>query len=117
MRILCSIGLVAVLGLTGCGQNETKTSQSTNAPNVKAADEPSGGYLGALANGEKLAVKTVDVASLNQAIQMFNATEGRFPKDLNELVKSQLINSIPAAPYGMKIQYDATAGTVSVVPQ
>ncbi len=49
-------------------------------------------------------------ASLNQAIQMFQVDKGRFPKDLNELVSEKLINSVPDAPYGMKLDYDATTG-------
>ena len=57
----------------------------------------------------------MDVAALNQAVQMFNVQEGRLPKDLNELVEKKLIAKIPDAPYGMKLQYDAATGTVSVV--
>jgi hypothetical protein len=62
-------------------------------------------------------VKTVDVASLNQALQLFNVQEDRFPKDLNELVEKKYIPKIPDAPYGMKIVYDAKAGNVKVVKQ
>ena len=54
---------------------------------------------------------------LTQAIQLFNAQEGRNPKDLNELVEKKYIGQIPDAPYGMKIVYDATAGQVKVVKQ
>ena len=35
--------------------------------------------------------------------------------ELDELVKSKLIGEIPAAPAGMKIVYDSTAGQVKVV--
>jgi hypothetical protein len=117
MRAFCSLGLMTVLCLAGCGQQDTKTTQTTNAPAPNGGSQPAGGYLGALANGEKLAVKTVDVASVNQAIQMFNVAEGRFPKDLNELVETKYLHAVPAAPYGMKIEYDAAAGSVRVVPQ
>ena len=51
------------------------------------------------------------------AIQMFNVQEGRFPKDLNELVESKLISKVPDAPYGMKIVYDPAAGKITVVKQ
>ena len=63
------------------------------------------------------AVKTVDVTSVNQAIQLFNVERGRYPKDLNELVQEKFIAKIPAAPYGMKIMYDANSGKASVVKQ
>jgi len=74
-------------------------------------------YLGAVGNAKQRAVKTVDVTSLTQAIQMFHVSEGRFPKDLNELVAQKYISKIPEAPYGQKIVYNPTTGQVSVVPQ
>jgi hypothetical protein len=43
--------------------------------------------------------------------------QGRYPKDLNELVSEKFIPRIPDAPAGMKIVYDANAGTVKVVKQ
>jgi hypothetical protein len=73
-------------------------------------------YLQGLSNGKAKAIATVDIASLNQAIQMFKVDQDRYPKDLNELVRSQLITKIPAPPYQMKIVYDPDSGQVSVVP-
>ena len=46
---------------------------------------------------------------------MFNVEKGRNPKDLNELVRRSSFPKIPAAPYGMKLEYDAAAGKVKVV--
>ncbi len=103
--------------LVGCGDKESKTSQSTNStPGGSLLTAPVD-YLGALGNAQKLAIKTVDTASVNQAIQMFNVQEGRFPKDLDELVESKLISKVPDAPYGMKLVYDPVAGKVTVVKQ
>jgi hypothetical protein len=65
---------------------------------------------------DKYAVKTIEVSYLNQAIQLFNTQEGRLPKDLNELVPNY-VGKIPDAPYGSKIVYDASSGTVTVVKQ
>ncbi len=48
---------------------------------------------------------------------MFNVENGRNPKDLNELVEKKFIPRIPAAPYGMKLEYDAATGKVKVVNQ
>lgn len=112
--------ITATLGvlLVGCSEKSDKTTQTTNAATSDGnpLNAPAN-YLGGLAKGQQSAVKTVDVSSLNQAIQLFNVQEGRFPKDLNELVENKYIPKIPDAPYGMKIVYDTNAGTVKVVKQ
>jgi len=135
----CLIFLVAGLVLTGCGKDNTapppapappptpapqaaEPATPPPAPVVRAAPAPtpgtaSGGYLGALAGAQRLAVKTVDLSSLNQECQLFNTQEGRYPKDLNELVTMGYIGQIPAAPAGMKLVYDARQGKVTAVPQ
>jgi len=116
-RSFC-LSLAASLFVIGCGQSNDKPAQPTNgaaggsSPLSAPAD-----YVGALGKAQQLAVKTVDTTSLNQAIQMFNVENGRNPKDLNELVEKKFIPSIPAAPYGMKLEYDAAAGKVKVVKQ
>ena len=97
---------------TGCGNN---SDQSSSKPGENPLNAPAD-YVGGLAKGQQVAVKTVDTAALSSAIQMFEATEGRYPKDLNELVSKKLIPAIPAPPRGMKFNYDATTGTVRVVP-
>ncbi len=74
-------------------------------------------YLGALGKGQQQAVKTIDTASVDRAIQMFAVEKGRNPKDLNELVQEKFIPKIPDPPYGMKLVYDANAGTVKVEKQ
>jgi hypothetical protein len=48
---------------------------------------------------------------------MFSVENGRNPKDLNELVEKKFIPKVPDAPRGMKLEYDATAGTVKAVKQ
>ncbi|MDB6108394.1 MAG: hypothetical protein JWR69_144 [Pedosphaera sp.] len=125
MKTAFNFLLVVSLLLAGCGEKETgQPARSTNAP-VKGSPNAGSGnpmtapvdYLNSLGQGQQKALKTVDVASLNQAIQMFNVQEGRYPKDLNELVDSKLITKIPAAPYGMKLNYDPNSGKISVVDQ
>jgi hypothetical protein len=113
-----SLLIAAALGalLAGCGEKSDQPAPSTNAAtgDGNPLNAPAN-YLGGLAKGQQSAVKTVDVSSLNQAIQLFNVQEGRFPKDLNELVEKKYIPKIPEAPHGMKIVYDANAGSVKVV--
>ena len=109
---------IAVL-LLGCGQDSNKS-----AAGATNAGGSSGGvltapvdYLRAAGNAQKSAIKTVDTASINRAIQMFNVEKGRNPKDLNELVQEKFMPQLPPAPAGMKLVYDADSGKVSVAPQ
>jgi hypothetical protein len=69
-----------------------------------------------LGEAQRAAAKTIDVSYLNQAVQLFNTQEGRYPKDLQELVPNY-VSKIPTAPYGSKIIYDAAKGEVKVVQQ
>jgi len=120
MKAHIPIFIVAGMLLVGCGDssNQPAPGATTNAPassgNPLTAPVD---YLNSAAKAQQAAVKTVDTASLNKAIQMFNVQEGRFPKDLNELVAKKYIPQIPTPPSGTKIEYDANAGTVKVVKQ
>ena len=119
--------LCPVLGLllVGCGQREKQENpaSATNAPAVEAPASPTSGnpitapvdYLGALGQGKIRAEKTIDTVALNQAIQMFNVQEDRYPKDLSELVAKKYLRVLPEPPYGMQIVYDPNTGTVKVV--
>lgn len=102
--------VAAALALCGCGKEQNAS------PPPAAGSGGSGNYLGALAHGEQKAVKTVDVTSLNEELQLFNAQEGHYPKDLDELVTQHYLGKLPAPPAGMKFVYDATQGKVSVAP-
>jgi outer membrane murein-binding lipoprotein Lpp len=110
--------VTALLVSTGCNKsNDTGTtadSSSTNGGSVLTAPVD---YLNEAAKAQKTAVKAVDTAALKSAIQMFNVQEGRNPKDLNELVSKKYIPSIPTPPVGMKINYDAASGSVSIVKE
>jgi hypothetical protein len=117
MKAILPIFGVALLTLAGCGDGGGGNNPQTNAvPSSNPLTAPVD-YLGAVGNAKQKAVKTVDVASLTQAIQLFNVSEGRFPKDLNELVTTKYIAKIPDAPYGQKIVYNPASGQVTVVPK
>jgi hypothetical protein len=115
MKTSLLLSLPVVL-LVGCGDQSKSGTQTTNASSGNPLTAPVD-YLAAAGKAQQSAVKTVDTASLNQAIQMFNVDNGRYPKDLNELVEKKYIPRIPDAPYGMKIVYDEKAGQVKVVKQ
>jgi hypothetical protein len=115
-RFLCACASALVLAI-GCGrQDSAKTTKPTNAPGENPLTAPVD-YLGAAAKAKTASERTIDTVSINQAIQLFNASEGRYPKDLNELVTEKYLPQIPPPPHGMKIVYDAARGQVKIVPQ
>lgn len=110
--------IISALALAGCGQKDQ--SSNTKPTNAAASGNPVTApvdYLGAVAKAKKSAEKTIDTVEINKAIQLFNVSEGRNPKDLNELVAEKYLTKLPEAPYGMKIVYDASKGVAKVVPQ
>jgi hypothetical protein len=116
MKTCCGLLLVAAaLVLSGCGKEQNSPPPAA-APAATPADAPAG-YLGALARGQQVAVKTIDVTSLNEEVRLFNVQEGRNPKDLDELVTQHYLGALPHPPAGMKLVYDAAKGKVSVAPQ
>lgn len=122
MRALLSIPVAAgLLLMTGCGNSSSSTNSSaTNNANTNVASgnplTVAPDYLGAVGKAQNYSIKQIDLAQLTQAIQEFNAAEGRYPKDLQELIPSY-IAQIPAVPAGYQIAYDAASGKVKVVQQ
>jgi hypothetical protein len=90
----------------------TNTSSSAGNPLTAPVD-----YLGAVANAKRVALKTVDLASLTRSIQLFEAQEDRFPKDLNELVTMRYLPALPTPPPGMRISYNPGNGKVALLKQ
>jgi len=120
MKIFVLPVAITVALLTGCGEkNSTKSATTTNAePNYTTGNPVTApvDYMGAVVDAKKHSEKVIDVAYVNQAIQLFQASEGRLPKDLAELVPGYL-GKIPQAPFGQKIVYDAATGMVKVVKE
>lgn len=105
----------ACLFLAGCSDGKkapADSAASSGNPLTAPAD-----YVGAIGQAQKSAQKTLSTVGIDQALKAFYATEGRFPTELNELVTKGVLTQIPSAPRGMKYQYDATAGTIKVVPE
>ena len=109
MKILFSFALIASVLLVGCGDGSQKSSSGNN-PITAPVD-----YIGAVTKAQTVAEKTVDVAAISKAIQMFQVEEGRLPKDLNELVEQKYLPKLPAAPAGQQLSYDPSTGKVKVV--
>lgn len=109
---------VACFGLFGC--KPEKKAATPVAPAETSSGNPltaPADYLGALNKAQKSAQKTLGSVGLDQALKTFYADEGRFPKDLGELVSKGTISQIPPPPRGMKYHYDPQAGTVKIVPE
>jgi hypothetical protein len=117
MKILSIFSLTFGIFIAGCGDNSNKSASGTNTATGGNLLTAPVDYLDAAAKAKQKTVKTIDTASLDKAIQLFNVEKGRNPKDLNELVSEKFIKEIPAAPYGSKIDYDPNSGRVSVVKQ
>lgn len=105
-----AVALVAwiVVAIKKHPQAAKNTSEVVNAPTT---------YIKTVTDEKKNLEKKVDVTSLNHAIQQFQVQEGRYPKDLNELVTQHYLGKVPDAPYGYKINYDSKSGTVTVTQQ
>ncbi len=110
MKLHCGLILIAIGALAvGCDKNSNSSSSSGN-PLTAPVD-----YLGATIKAQQGATKAIDLVSVNQAIQLFNAQEGRNPKDLDELVTSHYLAQLPTPPRGMKLDYDLAQGKVKMV--
>jgi hypothetical protein len=108
------IPALALAVAAGCGE-KSKTAQIVNGVS-NIVTEPVN-YIGAVAQAQKFSEKQIDLAYVNEAIQQFNAGEGRLPKSLEEMVQMHYLGKMPEAPFGYKVVYDATNGTISVVKQ
>jgi hypothetical protein len=118
MKLLPVLVLVMAFFLAGCGDKQTNKPAATNAASSgSSALTAPVDYLDAIVRAKTTAEKTVDTVSLQNAIQMFSVEKGRYPKTLDELVTEKVIPRVPAAPYGMKLVYDANTGTVKVVKE
>ena len=112
-------GIVLALALTSCNRSEKPTGDKPPPASSSSSGNPLTApvdYLGAVAQAKKVAVKTINLAALNNAIQLFNAQEERLPKNLDELVATHYIASVPDAPAGMRLAYNPQPGDVKLVP-
>jgi hypothetical protein len=101
--------------LSGCSktdvaQKDLTTNNGSGNPITAPVD-----YLGAINQGRKTAVRQIDLASMKNAIQLFNGQEDRYPRDLNELAQKHYIQGIPTLPRGSRFHYDPATGDLRVV--
>jgi hypothetical protein len=113
MKILLPTLAAAGALLAGCGDH-SETTQGVNA--VSNVVNAPANYLNTVVQAQQRADKVIDVSFLNQAIQLFQVSEGRLPKNLQELVPNY-VSKLPEVPLGSQLVYDATVGTVKVAPK
>ena len=99
---------------SGCKKKEAAPAEPSSSGNPLTAPVD---YLGAVGKAKQTADKTVAKAGLQQTIDLFQAQEGRLPKDLNELVGPNYLSKLPAPPQGMKFDYNPATGQLKVVPK
>jgi hypothetical protein len=95
----------------GCKEKSSTSSSDTSSGNAVAD------YVNTLGQAQKSAQKTLTAVGIDKAIKTFYTQEGRFPKDLDELVSKGVINQVPPPPRGMKYDYDSKSGIIKVVPE
>ena len=121
MKLLLLPTLAAAVLLTACSGSDSKPAESKKAPEKapeKLGDNPIAApldYILVMSKAKKASLGRLDQAKLIDAIQKFEAFEGRAPKDLNELVPGY-IAAIPPAPAGMRLEYTAADGSFMHVP-
>ena len=120
-RAFFIVSLLGVILASGCRKSEelpvpTAPEKTAAKPADSLATAPVN-YLAASAKAGQSMEKKIDSVAINNAIQLFGVQEGRFPKDLDELVTKKYIGKLPVPPFGSKLQYDAKEGKASVVKE
>lgn len=105
--------LLAGILSSGCGKDDSAAPKQTNAASSGNPLTAPADYLGAVNQAQKRAGKVISTAGLDQAIKMYQATEGKFPASLDALVPD-FLHSIPPAPGGMKYNYDPKTGVIKM---
>ena len=109
-----------ILLACGCAKKDESAQAKENLLTNNSSGNPLTApvdYLGAVNQARKTSLKVIDQASISSAIQQFNAMEGRYPKDLNELARERYIRAVPEPPPGSRFSYNPANGEFKVVRQ
>lgn len=112
MKKTCLFFLPLVI-LAGCEENGGASSQEIREGARDAVNAPAD-YVGANVRAKQQAEVTTAMSSVNNAVRMFEAAEGRKPNSLNELVEERYLPGLPTLPKGASFNYDAQTGQVAV---
>ena len=118
MKTLCLLAASFLLFACGCGHSEKSNAVAANQPEVvQNPIEAPAEYIGVLGKAEQQAVRTADLATLTKAIQIFEAQEDRYPRDLKELVEKEYLAKLPVLPPSTVFSYDPKTGAVRTAPK
>jgi hypothetical protein len=114
------IPVVLVVSLFAAGSSKQEEVKSSDpATNNYSSGNPVTApvdYLGAVSKAQQNSIGTIDIASVTSAVNLYQVSEGGYPKSLQELVDTGYLGKIPDAPYGKKLSYDPKTGAVTIVP-
>ena len=99
--ILSFIFLAGLAGFMGC--RESKDTVDRIGENVVFGTQDRANLL-------KL---QKDMQTMSRAIEVFQASNGRFPESLDELAQKGIIHKIPREPFGGEWNYDPSTGKVT----
>jgi hypothetical protein len=103
---------LATLLFTGCNDSSRMTEAGGDKSNIATAPADD---LNTAAKSQKRAVKTADITAMNKAVESFYVQEGRFPKDLMELVEKNYLPRLPLLPDKAGWDYNTNYGVVSIL--
>lgn len=113
MKTIFRAAAVVLCLMTGCSKQEEPAASGESSTSGNPLTAPAD-YLGAINQAQKTAVRQVDLASLNKAIQLFDVQEGRLPTNLTELVTKRYLPVVPEPPAGSELTYDPETGEVEI---
>lgn len=117
MKLCPLFALALAVSLSACKEEPKPKVEPPKAPQ-KLGENPVAApldYIAAVGKAQKASIGRLETAKLIDAIQKFEASEGRPPKELTELVPG-FIPVLPPAPKGMKLEYKAADGSFMFVP-
>ena len=118
MKTLRPLAASFLVFVCGCGGSEKSQSSAAHQPEMSENPiEAPAEYIGVLGKAEQQAVRTADLATLTKAIQIFEAQEDRYPRDLKELVEKEYLAKLPVLPPGTVFSYDPKTGAVRTAPK
>lgn len=117
MKLLLLPALSLAALLVACGDDPKPKAEPKPEPQ-KLSENPVAApldYIAAIGKAQKASLGRLETAKLIDAIQKFEASESRPPKDLTELVPG-FLPALPPAPKGMKLEYKPAEGSFMYVP-
>ena len=112
MKKLSGLLFLSALLVAGCQEGGT-TAKEVREGASEAVNAPAD-YVGANVRAKQQASATTAKMSVDNAIRMFQAAEGRNPASLNELISEGYLPAMPELPKGASFSYDPQTGAATL---